>query len=205
MVAAPAPWGQATTSRAPGFDDENVVGAVPPDTEPYDVFISYAANVITNAWLHEFVPLFSAWLEERLARRARVFSQDTALLNADWQAALDRHLDAARTLVVILTPTYFNSQFNRREWDAFAHSRPDRLFPVMLTRSDSYPEDVNTRQWADFTPFAFVGEGFSKTEVYVEFQRAVHALASAVGAKINAQSDTVLAQTNERVVEVRQV
>jgi hypothetical protein len=44
------------------------------------------------------------------------------------------------------------------------------VMPMSIHDGKNFPAYVKPIQWADFTPFSRVGQGFTRTERYVEFQ-----------------------------------
>jgi hypothetical protein len=60
------------------------------------------------------------------------------------------------------------------------HFGPARIFPIVLDREVETPPELRKIQWTDLSDFAFVGEGFSKSERYVDFQAEVRKLARRV-------------------------
>jgi MinD-like ATPase involved in chromosome partitioning or flagellar assembly len=148
----------------------------------YDVFISYHSNDLITAWAtNEFLPLFSYWLSEQLARDAQVFLDRTRVNpGEDWAPTLERALTGSRCLVPLWTPLYFRSQNCMRELRTFMRHRPDAIVPLALHGMDAFPDDVRRIQWADFRGFTLIGDGFKQTEQYVEFQRRVQELAERV-------------------------
>jgi cellulose biosynthesis protein BcsQ len=181
-------------------------GSLPPpppavsfdETKPVDVFLSYAAAGISRDWALEFTPLFSRWLSEMLGRDASVFFDQASLSpGAHWDRSIDQALSTARTAVVILSRRYLQSEWGRRELDKLLNRLPaGRIFPLRLEsmKLDDLPSDVARIQWIDFSDVAYVGEGFAKSERYIDFQDRIRDLAKRVANAIeNSAPDSPIA------------
>ncbi len=67
----------------------------------------------------------------------------------DWDLAIERALDAADGMIVVLTPDSVKSDEVRSEWRYFVkHGKP--LYPVMFDRC-KIPYRLESYQWVDFT------------------------------------------------------
>jgi hypothetical protein len=185
------PW-SSTPELPRGFDDARTAMS---NSGPYDVFISHSAGGISTGWLREFIPLFTAWLTEMLGRDAKVLFSP---LDAAFDSVTDfkEELASARCMVAILTPSYFRSNNTRSEWDSFALSPTRALIPVLLHKSDGYPPEVQSLQQFDFSEYAYLGEGFSKTERYIDFQAAVRKLVEVI-AEVIKQTDSTKAAVKQ--------
>ncbi len=172
-----------TASPSQPVSAEPVAPPVPPHAMPttpradvadrYDVYVSWRRDAFTEAWLREFEPLFTSWLSDLVGRAVTVF--------VDHSDPSIQSLERSACLLAIVTPAYFQSEWTRREWDTFSRFRPDAILPILLRGSvQALPDEIRRVQLADFSEFAFVGEGFQKTAAYVEFQTQIRRLAERV-------------------------
>ena len=148
---------------------------------PIDVLLSYPREGIARDWALEFIPLFSRWLSEMLGRNALVF--DAASLDTPerfYKASLTAH-----TAVAILSGRTRDMESAPELKILFDQFTPGRLFPLSLERSSRRMEGPLAHlKWMDFSDLAYIGEGFAKSERYIDFQDRVRALAQEVADKI---------------------
>ena len=151
----------------------------------YDVFVSYKRDFPFGSWVHEhFLPFFSPFLASALNRASvDIFVDTSAISTGDsWPRRLQRALGTSRCLVALWSPLYFNSAWCRRECAAML--RRERLLgfrtvenpaglmlPICLFDGEHFPETTRSIQYGDCRKYFAVGEGFRKTELYVEFQK----------------------------------
>jgi cellulose biosynthesis protein BcsQ len=162
---------------------------VPPSI---DVLLSYSRQGISRDWALEFIPLFSRWLSEMLGRSVVVYDASANfLLTGDILESFQKAASAARTAVLIVsgrTQEMEGTPDFKLLLDRFSSGR---LFPVRLSPRRSGPDSPLDRlQFADFSDLAYVGEGFAKSERYIEFQDRVRALARQVADAIE-QEETL--------------
>lgn len=186
---------------APGADDAVVTeGASEPvlaspslerttESEPLtacDIYLSYRKSRVVDGWLAEFLPLLRAWTEETLGRKAHIFYDKTLPdERSDWQSHVSGALSHALCFLAVVTPAYFASEQHLQEWRAFESRAPNSIVPVIL-HGGEFPELGRQVQWLDFSDFAYLGEGFSRSDRYVEFQDRVKQLAATIAEKISA-------------------
>jgi len=176
----------ATSSPSPSRSG-TTIGTALDDHSPIDVFFSSPSSGISRDWVIEFRPLFVHWLSEILGRDVSTFSpvfQPAA--GERWaDVVVDQAIGRARTAIVILSRR--KSPQGRRELTTlFERLPPNRIFPLRLEsiRPEDVPPELNRIQWTDFSDVAYVGEGFAKSERYIEFQDRVRALAKQVASAI---------------------
>ena len=70
------------------------------------------------------------------------------------------------------------------EWESFKKrsekTAKDLVIPAILSPGSNLPESARETQWVDFSRFTISGEGFLRTERYVEFQDEIKAFAKRV-------------------------
>ncbi|MEM7522849.1 MAG: toll/interleukin-1 receptor domain-containing protein [Pseudomonadota bacterium] len=172
------------------------------DETKYDVFICYPRTF--EAQVSPLTAKLQIALRNVHDRDATVF-QDKSGLGAgdDWRNKIDKALDEARVLVVIVTPTLFQSDECRREILAFAKDASKVIIPLILEHTPEIlsaharvddPEAENEahrrkvavlkllerRNIEDFTEFTYKS---SDDPAYLE---RVARIARAVGARITA-------------------
>lgn len=162
---------------------------------PVDVFLSYEHSAFSSAWLREFVPLFSSWLKEDIGREPHVFDPERLLQFQEIPPQTLQALNNAHCFVPILTPSYFRSEFCLAQLRKFIELQGDQsghIIPLYLHPLEPaiIPPEFNIVriQWANFTDFAFIGEAFTKTERYIDFQKALRMFSSDVAKVIASPS-----------------
>jgi len=126
----------------------------------YDVFVSYAHAPLLEDMLRPVLELVQTWGTELRGEELRLFVDYTELgPGARWSEKLQDALARSKLLLAVLTPRYFQSEWARREWNAF-RSRERRaevdpwtlIVPILLHGSPSeLPQEARARQYADFT------------------------------------------------------
>ena len=157
-------------------------------SDPIDVFLSYEHSALTSGWLKEFIPLFVSWLKEGIGREPHVFDRERLPELQELPPSTLQALKSARCLVPILTPSYFHSKICLMELRQF-RERNIQIMPIVLHTLDraTWPEefeDLAHGHLADFSDFAFVGEGFTRTERYIDFQKSLRAFSGDVAKTI---------------------
>jgi cellulose biosynthesis protein BcsQ len=149
---------------------------------PIDVYISYRHSTITRQWLREFTPLFSSWLTEALGRPAIVFlDEEQAQAGDRWIESLRDAASRSRCFLALLTNTYFAYEFTRSEWDAACRERASTVVPLWFQGElTQFPPEAQSLQMHDFRAFSYIGEGFTRSDKYVEFQQRVQFLATEI-------------------------
>lgn len=170
----------------------------------YDIFLSYRRSRLHDAWLSEsFVPLFWDIVREEITEKtgrtpagiffdqtelteeARKFDQYGIEPGENWQTKLKEAIKASRCMVALWSPLYFHSEWCLIEWKSFlkrpsSTGLPDLLVPISVHDGESFPDEARAAQIVKFVDFVFVGAGFTKTELYIDFQRQLRILAARV-------------------------
>lgn len=167
----------------------------------HDVFLSYSHDYPFGEWVKDpFLPLFQGYLTASLGRDANIFSDRDIPAGNSWPERLRNALATSRTLVGIWSPNYFISDWcqceclfmlHRERTTGYRTARnPDGLIvPVTLHDGDRFPNYAKAIQHADWIKYARVGDGFKKTERYVEFQDRIVEWADDVARAINGAPD----------------
>lgn len=164
------------------------------DDYKYDVFLSYSNSYPYNEWICEcFLPLFEGYLREELGRKdIKIFLDRYEIRTGDdWRNRLRNSLVYSRCLVGIFTRTYFASEWCRRECAVMLHRERQYQFRslhnpnglilgVQAHDGEFYPDIVTSIQQSDFRRLVRLGEGFKRTEKYVELQDKIQYLAADV-------------------------
>jgi cellulose biosynthesis protein BcsQ len=157
----------------------------------YDFLVSAHEDPFTEAWLTEFLPLFASWTSDYLGRRVTIFNSALAgaqaLAPAQAQAAdlsRDQVRLRAECLLAIVTARYFSEPVTEGDWASFASGgRP--ILPILLRGThDALPPHARQIAFEDFREFALIGEGFQKSERYVDFQVRIQRLAEAAAKRL---------------------
>lgn len=167
-VAAPPPAGMIVMT--PG----SVTVVAEPSSNDVDVYVSYRPSAVLAEWLRSFHDLFSSWLSEELGREVVISLQQTPQAGPD----------TARCLLAVWTPSYFQSEVCLREWRAFVEGgRP--VMPLLFTGdSSAVPPELRQYQYVDMSRFAYTGEAFRNTDLYIDYQKAVRKLAADVAVQL---------------------
>lgn len=164
----------------------------------YDVFLSYNTSFPYGDWVHEHLLKFlESYLENALNRPAKIFVDRKGISAGDaWPLRLKSALANSRCLVAVLSPSYFNSHWclaefafiiqREKKLDYRTDIRPEGLVvPLVVSDGDSFPEFVKNIECFDCRKFARVGEGFTRTSRYVEFQDKLEEFVQDVANAIN--------------------
>lgn len=151
----------------------------------WDIFISYKRDELPKLWMEEtFLKLFKGYLKEALGGREIKIYRDVEGIEggANWPNSIKRALATSRCLVPILLPSYFQSEWCTKEMAVIYH-RQERLgystvnnpggliVPLKIHDGDDFPPFVNNLQILDCNDYFIVGEAFTLTPGYVDFQR----------------------------------
>ena len=115
---------------------------------------------------------------------------------SSWQEKLKNALVYSRCLVAIWSPNYFLSQWCNFECFTMLHreqslsyrtlENPGGLIvPISVHDGERFPDFAKNIQYAPWQKFARVGEGFKKTERYVELQDNISEWVNDVANAIN--------------------
>jgi hypothetical protein len=166
-------------------------------TYAYDIFISYMHDAQMEGWIHNhLLPFINTFVGNALNRPAVVFVDRERISSGDsWPLKLQEAIAKSRCLVPIWSPLYFHSEWCRRECAAMFYrelktgfrtiAKPQGLVvPINVYDGEFFPPKARNIQWIDCQRFWLVGEGFSKTERYIEFQDVLRAWSSDVASVI---------------------
>ena len=158
-----------------------------------DVLLTYPREGIAQDWALEFAPLFSRWLSEMLGRSANVFDATPTLQPGAAPQTFQTAASKARIAVAIMSGRTREME-SAVEWNFLLERfAPGRLFVLRLgpsSRHAGLDSRLASLQWTDFSDLAYVGEGFAKSERYIEFQDRVRALAQSAAEAIEQQELT---------------
>lgn len=163
----------------------------------YDLFVSYKREFPFDQWVREhFLPFLKPLVENALNRPLSIFVDKSGVQTGDaWPKRLQRALACSRCLVPVWTPIYFHSSWCRREC-AVMMKRERQLglrslenpgglvLPVRVFDGDYFPEAARQVQSLDCIPYFIVGDGFRRSELYVQFQQTLARWATEVAAAI---------------------
>lgn len=149
----------------------------------HDVFVSYMHDDQMEGWVHNhFLPFVRSFVGNALNRPATFFVDRTGIGTGDsWPLRLQQAIAQSRCLIPIWSPLYFHSDWCRRECAAMLYretqvgfrniSNPRGLLaPVNVFDGHFFPAKAKQIQWLECQRFWVIGDGFSKTERYIEFQ-----------------------------------
>ncbi len=149
----------------------------------YDVFLSYTTEHPFGTWVQEtFLPLFKPYLKNAVNGNINIFFDRYGISSGDeWPEKIKRALLHSKCLVAMWSPSFFNSKWCNIECAIMLHrekklgyrtiDNPSGLvIPVNVFDGDDFPAFAKRIQCLDCRNFVRVGEGFKKTERYVDFQ-----------------------------------
>jgi hypothetical protein len=152
----------------------------------YDVFLSYMHDGQMEGWVGQhLVPFLTSFVGNALNRPASIFFDRTGIRSGDaWPLRLQKALAKSRCLVPVWSPLYFHSEWCRRESTVMLFREAQLGFrtvqvpnglvvPVNVFDGSFFPKRARDIQWLDCRKYWIIGEGFAKTERYVEFQDAL--------------------------------
>lgn len=150
-----------------------------------DIVICFQPKGISRDWLREFMPMLSAWVSEQIGRDADISLVPVS--SGEASEKIGALLDKTSALaIVVLTEGALRAPEIQRLLERSADQsgktillwldRPASDGPLYrrLTRFPSH----------DFSDLAYVGEGFSRSERYLDFQDRVRDLARTVAADL---------------------
>ncbi|MBI5633481.1 MAG: toll/interleukin-1 receptor domain-containing protein [Nitrospirae bacterium] len=162
-----------------------------------DVFLSYSTDYPFGEWVNEMLyPLLETYLKNALFRDVKIFIDRQGISTGDsWPARLKKELALSRCLIAVWSPSYFISNWCMNECIVMLHreqalghrtvQNPSGLIiPINIFDGEHFREFTEVIQCADFKKYARTGEGFKKTERFVEFQDTLCDFAYEVAAAI---------------------
>ena len=163
----------------------------------HDVFVSYMHDAQMGSWVHDhLLPFVSTFVGNALNRPATLFVDRTGIATGDsWPLKLQQAIAQSRCLIPIWSPLYFHSEWCRRECAAMLYREAETGFrtvanphglvvPVNVFDGQFFPKRAKQIEWLDCQRFWVIGDGFSRTERYVEFQDVLRSWATEVATVI---------------------
>jgi hypothetical protein len=157
----------------------------------YDIFVSVKSDDVFSDWLRtRFLPLFSAYLrQDVIVKCGRQFEgyffYEQALRPGDpWPEELRMAIKTSRVAVALCSPEYFFSDWCLTELHSFMKRGKKVLVPVSIYDGEAFPQEVREIQNSDLSKYVIVGEGFTLTKGYVDFQEKLKQLSSDVAVRI---------------------
>jgi cellulose biosynthesis protein BcsQ len=173
----------------------NTVGGPVPDvgtqtpSSSVDVLLCYQPAPLTTDWVREFRSLLQAWLGESLGRQ--IVIRDLVEETAPDARALLSDGTGARMAIIIASRRLLNAAWAQETIrDIVTAFGNGRFISVTLDRSAiGTSKELNNYQYVDFSDLAYIGEGFVKSERYLDFQDRVRSVA-VTAAKIIESTET---------------
>jgi len=122
------------------------------------------------------------YVEEALNCKIAVFKDESEIkCGSDWENLILNSLLQSRIMVPILSPSYFMSEWCRKEFQVFYYRQLKQGFmseqnpfglivPVRINDGEFFPECVKRIQSLDCRNHFRIGEGFKTTARYIELQ-----------------------------------
>ncbi|HRI35473.1 MAG TPA: toll/interleukin-1 receptor domain-containing protein, partial [Saprospiraceae bacterium] len=155
----------------------------------YDVYISSHYSDINNTWISEhFLPLFTTYLAEDIARQPKIFIDRIEIRAGDmWDLTIKNGLARSKILIAFITPQYFHSIWSVSELLTFIKrseiTGKNLVLPVKLWGSGH--DLINNIQLADFSNYFVTTADFSKSRTYLDFQNKISELTKTVSDLLN--------------------
>ena len=107
------------------------MAAPPGGEEDFDLFVSYAHADDHDGWVTALVEVIRQQHAPILLRPLRVFFDCESIQTMDdWRRRILVGLKAAKVMVAIVSPTYFNSHWCRLEWQVYLEHEQSLLTPT---------------------------------------------------------------------------
>jgi TIR domain len=162
----------------------------------YDVFISYKSY--SKEWVRDvFFPPFEFYLREIYDDNVKIFVDWEGIEGGNaWSNRLKNALAHSKCLLPILLPTYFESEWCKKEFAVMEHrskqyklctlDTPEGLIvPISIFDGDCFPASVRDLQIVDYENFFQPNvSGYTGLEKYSDFQNEVKKLAYTVAKAI---------------------
>lgn len=168
----------------------------------YDIFVSYVHDGQMQGWVTQhLVPFLESFVGNALNRPTNLFVDRTGIRSGEsWPPKLQRALAKSRCMVGVWSPLYFHSEWCRREVATMLHretqygfrtvNRPGGLvIPVTVFDGKFFPRRAKEIQCLDCRKYWIIGEGFVRTERFVEFQDVLRTWAEDVASVIEQAPD----------------
>ncbi|KPQ36388.1 MAG: TIR domain [Phormidesmis priestleyi Ana] len=181
----------------------------------YDVFLSYSREPIIYEWVHEhFLDLFRFHLQGGLGYSPTIFVDTLSIYDGDaWPLRLKMALAYSKCLVVLSSPSYFESEWCMKECHVMLHREKEAGFgiegngrglvlPVIISDGESRPQYMKNIQSTYFDQFVKRGSGFTKTELYIDFQVKMSEWTKEVARAIKNAPDWNSDWINERIINI---
>ena len=157
----------------------------------YDVFLSYKRGTVNSKWLVEhFLPLFKDRLGEQVADKCDrdadgiFFDEDDVKVGSKISTRVADGIRSSRCVVALWSPRYFRSEYCNIEWLSFEKRSKeygkDLVVPAIICQGANLPKEAQDRKWIDLSTYTIIGQGFTLSERYVEFQDAIARFAKRV-------------------------
>ncbi|MHC1769484.1 MAG: toll/interleukin-1 receptor domain-containing protein [Verrucomicrobiia bacterium] len=92
------------------------------DIDCYDFFVSYARADNTKGWITQFITELKAEHAKVLPGRPPLkefFDKNDIRAGRDWEHTLHQGIARSRLFLAFISPSYFASEWCRREWRAW--------------------------------------------------------------------------------------
>jgi hypothetical protein len=149
----------------------------------YDIFLSYNRKHPHGQWVNDiFYPLVIPYIEDATNKEVKVFKDDREILSgAQWERTILRALLKSRMMISILSPSYFMSEWCKKEFQIMHYrqiqlgfmsdANPNGIIvPIRINDGDFFPKCVSKIQSLDCRNYFRIGEGFKATPRFVELQ-----------------------------------
>lgn len=151
----------------------------------YDVFLSYPHGYIEE-WLKQHFQKHFEWhLTNALGRTPAIFIDREGITSGDsWPERLKKALACSRCLVPIWAIPYFESEWCLYECQMLlererqlkyrtARNPGGLIHPVNAGDGDNFPDFAKAIQYFDCRDYMLIGDGFTNSPIYTDFQRKI--------------------------------
>lgn len=160
----------------------------------YDVFISYRST--SREWVREvFLPTFEHFLEEEVGKDVSIFADWHDIGAGDaWNERLKNGLAFSKCLVSLLLPTYFESEWCKKEFAVFENRSHQHgmlsfamphglIIPIILhgLGGRPFPNAVDEKQCLNYQKYYVPSTGgYKRLKKYLKLQEEIKSLARTV-------------------------
>jgi hypothetical protein len=148
----------------------------------YHVYLSYIRGGMEETWLDlHFRTELAKWLRMDLPDKPQIFFNHNDKRDS-WDPVVEEAIRRSRCLVAISSSEYWDSPTCVAEWETFKareRARNGALMTLGVVFHGEKPDEKATGiAWEDFKEFAIPYEGYSKSNDYGYFVRAIKKLSS---------------------------
>jgi hypothetical protein len=167
------------------------------DEYAYDIYVSYARDLLTSGWIQEFMKRVT-WRLRQSDYDAKLFFDIREIeVEELWDLQIKEPLSRSKILMAFLTPRYFTSAWSVAEWMTFEERerlvwgpspKTPIILPLRLYGGENYPEWARRRRSSDVTEYLSSVPRLWDTEKAFELESKVIAPLSGIALELLAKA-----------------